>query len=719
MNTSHALKQNRPSTSLLLGLLTLLLGGCSSFQAIVLNDKEQYRSKGLKSTEAVITQPGFPYNNSMAFFIPAPAFQQPLKALIGARITSDKKLKEWGLRIDSLSATPANGTFSAGLQVSLFDPKDRTRLSLAIAARLDISGMRRTDSSLMLQYHLMPMAIEPNSRLFVLDLHRARYKKAIANLAAMLQHHQDLLAFEIPIKDALEVNLGELLGDTTKRVMIDEQKNWYIDLKASLAGTTLRKYLHLNAPAFLKQGIWLSFSLRDTPMVIPASAAEPNLQPGQLNTYNQQTDQQITQQVNAHGLAKPYAYFWLNSELITRSLAGINQLPAQNRTLHINSQKVNGYLSQSQLTIPLLGKGEFSGRFTGNQALKTAILVERLQSTWDPQKGLDLALGLSVAVKADVKVHIDPVIGGGVGTSIGIKGSLAETLKANIKFQIDTLQGFPVLLARPSIPCTTLSITAMTDDKAKMDFGWTRIPSFGVTLPFAVENSRLSAVSLLRSAPTTVDLGAPKHLSAGLDSLTFSLPYRYLSYATVPKTFSLTAQGIEAQIELQVSMNNDPTTIGSSLDKDRQLQAAIAQLRNKPLDCQKESLRVHAGQLEFGPNNTIIKFLGDTWNDLLNGPGDKNELVKAIDAVGDQINDTTPADDITYTFIKNVSDLAEKNLGPNNEISKVLKSTENEIDKLRKTPGKAIGDIPKNVIKEGGSAIKKVIKKFKPIKIKW
>jgi hypothetical protein len=36
----------------------------------------------------------------------------------------------------------------------------------------------------------------------------------------------------------------------------------------------------------------------------------------------------------------------------------------------------------------------------------------------------------------------------------------------------------------------------------------------------------------------------------------------------------------------------------------------------------------------FGPNNTIVKYYTNMWNDLTKGPGPNNEAVKVVNAVG-------------------------------------------------------------------------------------
>jgi hypothetical protein len=51
----------------------------------------------------------------------------------------------------------------------------------------------------------------------------------------------------------------------------------------------------------------------------------------------------------------------------------------------------------------------------------------------------------------------------------------------------------------------------------------------------------------------------------------------------------------------------------------------------------RELTKCFSGQIGtdcFGPNNTIVKYLNDEFNDLTHGPGRNNEIVKAIEAIG-------------------------------------------------------------------------------------
>ncbi len=68
------------------------------------------------------------------------------------------------------------------------------------------------------------------------------------------------------------------------------------------------------------------------------------------------------------------------------------------------------------------------------------------------------------------------------------------------------------------------------------------------------------------------------------------------------------------------------------------------------------------GPLEFGPNNEIIKFVRNAWNDIIKGPGLNNELVKLLNSVGETF----------HKAVKNVEkDITTGTLGEGNEVVKL------------------------------------------------
>lgn len=60
------------------------------------------------------------------------------------------------------------------------------------------------------------------------------------------------------------------------------------------------------------------------------------------------------------------------------------------------------------------------------------------------------------------------------------------------------------------------------------------------------------------------------------------------------------------------------------------------------LHVQDDKILVYTGPLEWGPNNDLVLFLKNTYNDLFKGPGPNNEFVKGLNDLGRAFDKSKP-----------------------------------------------------------------------------
>jgi hypothetical protein len=140
---------------------------------------------------------------------------------------------------------------------------------------------------------------------------------------------------------------------------------------------------------------------------------------------------------------------------------------------------------------------------------------------------------------------------------------------------------------------------------------------------------------------------------------------------------------------LQAVTNEDGLLVGATLnvslspewsDTSRVRDDAEAKLKSdfaaayKPTECPGDTtIAVLLGDLEFGPNNEIVKFLRNAWNDITKGPGKNNEVVKVLRAVTDAITASgQPIDDVTKHALNDLDGMAKNTFGNNSEAVKAV-----------------------------------------------
>ena len=86
------------------------------------------------------------------------------------------------------------------------------------------------------------------------------------------------------------------------------------------------------------------------------------------------------------------------------------------------------------------------------------------------------------------------------------------------------------------------------------------------------------------------------------------------------------------------------------------------------------AIRPHGlGDIEIGPDNEIVKFLRNAWNDVTKGPGKNNEIVKVIKAATDaMVAAGQPLDDATEDLLNEVNGLAKKTFGESSEAARAI-----------------------------------------------
>ena len=122
----------------------------------------------------------------------------------------------------------------------------------------------------------------------------------------------------------------------------------------------------------------------------------------------------------------------------------------------------------------------------------------------------------------------------------------------------------------------------------------------------------------------------------------------------------------------------------------------------------QSSLEILLGDIAIGPNNEIVKFLRNAWNDLSKGPGDSNDAVKAGQKIAEVLNALSPHDEAARALTREIANASAKAFGENSPITKTFASVDKEVNKVLDDPGRVVLEAPRNVVREAAKGAENV-----------
>ncbi|MDX8501801.1 hypothetical protein RFM99_25725 [Mesorhizobium sp. VK4C] len=535
------------------------------------------------------------------FFLSNKSLSVVTGALKGTTVRSQND--DVTITFDDLTIQSQSTFVEVAVALSAASPSRNVTLKARAVAELVFAGTKQTDpQTASLQFRLVPIEIVPEIGWYGLDWRGGKFASDLISsnlLASMI----DSAPIMLPIQNGMSVDLGEERNGT---IPINKDLGSTLTYSLTIPNIRLAGSLPAMLPLFLKNGLWLLAS--ETP--IEGSDASPNADGISAQDLTRQTSE-IRARIDAVSTPASDAAVWISSQLLLSALGRVATLPLAERRLSFRSTKIDGQIAKKDWSDDILGKGGAFAEFVDDNSLKGAAVLARLAPSWEPGKGIHIETSIDVDADAKVHVHVDPLIGGGVGTTMGLVGKASAKLSVGVTFTIDKVDNIHVLVARPVGSCRSVKIDLRTDGTAKTDFGWTKVPSVGIVREQPVDLGIIAPISIFDDLPRTVDSrdkdGQPLTVATKDRVLTVEPAWRYLN-ATIEITKSeATTTGWLLAANSSMTPANAPV---DTLDVTNR-RAKIKDTVSKPgkSTCTSEgSTAVTLGNLEFGPNNELVKF---------------------------------------------------------------------------------------------------------------
>jgi hypothetical protein len=409
---------------------------------------------------------------------------------------------------------------TASLEVEAFSKSRDLRVGMHGDVALVFVGIKKDeDGKKLAQFYLQPLTLQPD-----IEWHSLRF--------GVRGYASELLATgtAVALAKALRLDMP-LLDDPSKdanvaaegRVPVREPRdqNW-VHLQGSLSAGTVREEISYTHPVFTEGGMWVGAQRRaggQAPLEQLTRGAKTD---AQLGAEIAELRDKI-RQVQGPSSSQGDVAIWIKGELFAALVKKISDLPLAKRTATIVSDQYQGQIADKEWRDKILGKGGVFVEFNKPDAVHATVSVGEIGAKWVPQRGIAVWATAHVDAKVDVHVHIDPLIGGGVGTNVGMEGSGDTKIAGEMRIS-KVLAGTRAVFAfDPKMQCNPTRVEVKTDGRLVTNWGWTKVPSLGARVETAELSNYLPPSVILSDSPMILrgrtDKGDPIPINASGRSL--------------------------------------------------------------------------------------------------------------------------------------------------------------------------------------------------------
>ncbi len=663
----------------------LLLSGCNPFKEQALNNRNELIYKSLYQSDKVLAGGEFPRSQSASVYVSNNDLRRLLETLEGTRVvvSEDGEFKGWEATADKLILSSNPGYSEVEISVTASPPENDVRYTFTISSILGVTSVERDARK---NKSIIWLAANPTS----IKAHISSSWFSWSTPTGLGELLADIAATQLEEKLSKPIEIDDVISEEhsfskTERVYIDKESNpnWWADIKANAGMFKVDKYLNFLSPAFTSNGLWLAFSISDDPGSSYTEPDVPSNNSEKLEDLISDLTQEILKKEKSINIDHDSSLLWLSQNVFIQ----LNELLANNlKEIKFQSIKKSGMLAETKWRDDILGKGGTFAELHGDNAVSGSLKFGKPSIRWDHNNGVIVNSNVDLDSTINIHVHFDPLVGGGLGTTVGMEASSSINVNLEAPIVLEDFMGSPALMIKPNLLCNTFDIEGKTDGKLKFSGGWASMPALGLRTRMLIGEDYIPPSVLIGGMPTYTE---NKVIKTKDEKIAIHPPYKYTIQTITPTSLKLSDSGVMVQLGIIHENTNDFDVIKAikKLEEEKKDKIknyyASASKKTCPSTDRTELI---LGALEVGPNNEFVKafkaikeVLDNAYNDLTKGPGKNNEIVKALNNAR---NDLT------------------KGPGKNNEVVKALDNAKNDITK---GPGK------NNEIRKAADKVKKFL----------
>ena len=368
-----------------------------------------------KLTEAALKRASSPTGWDAAVFLSNDAMKKLLGGLNGLTLALQDDDLSLKLRAISVKTMPAFLDIQFELQAS--SPKRGADLTLKVESELVYVGYEESKpGSGVLEFRMIPLDIVPRIAWAGLDFRGGRLASELLT-TGLLPKLLAAAPLSVPLQQNLQAEFG---GKSTATVDLNKGLGSTLTYELAIPKTEVPWTVGSFFPLIIRNGMWLlASSEKDSYPKPPVPEGDtPEALTHELESIRSTL---LRVETPAADMA-----VWLSSKPLLSMLDRFASQPSAQRTVTVQSTKITGRIAEDNWSDDLLGKGGSFAEFVDDRSLTGQLVVGNMNSNWVPKQGLRVDLDAAAHAEAKVHVHVDPLIGGGVGTTFGLVGDASD-----------------------------------------------------------------------------------------------------------------------------------------------------------------------------------------------------------------------------------------------------------------------------------------------------
>jgi len=674
-------------------------------KAVVVQEQVRAEWQSVKATQLTAQIGQIPGQWDASLFVGTNVLERMSKCYEGLQIQYD----DWAgvlsgatVTVTAIDLKPAVGDLEALITVTGRSAALNLTLNLQIDAiarfvgTIPAEGLKPASA----QFKWMPLSVRPgadwNQKSVAANGFAA---KLLAETAAYLAK-PDRLVFTVPVQQNLSARIG--LATPQQDSLSIPDTNGSINFSESMPQSTVEPGLATATPIFAEYGVWL-LSKIDQAASLPAVPDVPNLPIEELQQQISEMRADLVPRLAAANPGPVELSVFASTKSFNRLIASLASVPPPNRTLTVQVTSHTGRLAQKVLHDDVLGNIDAFAEIKSDGDTRASIMAGNVAGTWS-HEGLQASVPVNAHLNASIHFHVTPPISGGIGTVVGILGDASQVLSVSAKPLFVKERGLSIAGIMLQPQCENVPITATTDGVLKVDFGWMSVPKVGVKMSMPVFNGSSTPRDLVDSRPHFISI-LPE--DSGHLRFTHNAPFAKLVFT--PTGISATDAGLRLDASVAITPILGPATSARArevqADIEREADAIDSQARdilntqNIAANCPPPpSPELIVGDILIGPNNEIVKFLVHAVNDVVNGPGDSNDAVKAGYYAGSVLHRLNPGDQVVQSFLSTSQDAAKTAFGENSAAYSTVARANQEVRNVLDNPVRETMNLPKNTL---------------------
>lgn len=596
--------------AIILGIVAVVVGGVLGFQyatkAQVIDDEAAIRFASYRQLENALTTGATPESWNASVFVTSKAFDKLLSPFLGTKVLLPAKggLAAAEVVLDSLSLAWDIGALNAKLALTASAGAFPTKLGLVADALFIVKSIEPAPDdpdTVFLNVAPRIVSVRPSLKTPLMALTAGQKISDLIALGLTVAL-RDALLIRVPLKTALSYATSVNESLVTK---LENGTN--ITFSITSPGETLKSQLRYRA-IVTAGGMW----------ALAKQAGDGDAVSDRVETPTE-ADKAKLDQMRAALANNLAAFAPRDTDLalyLSRSvLAGLadqyNSIDPTKRAITVQSTATTptGKLYEDKWHDDVLGDGGVFIELTDANAAKATTAVGAVEQSWQGESGtFALSVPLQVAANANIHVHVDPLLGGGAGTTAGLVGSTSYTLKASAVFKrLDALGGDGIWLL-PDIPCQNIPLTVRTDGTLKIGTLETEVPSIGANVHTTIGKDTLAPISVVDSIPRRFKLAPDKSESPPTYSVSYpsgadAMEIAFRDFKTAPSREGLWF-GVNVDAKL-VTLSQAPELSPTSAQLGGRVRDNLKALR--PACAEDSTVEVLVGDVKIGPNNEFVK----------------------------------------------------------------------------------------------------------------